>query len=277
MNNKYTGERLITTVFNENTINHLHRYAIALDLVKGKTVLDIASGEGYGSNLLSSQASKVYGVDIDEEAVKDASIIYDRENLQFLHGTTSKIPLADNSVDIVISFETLEHHDEHDEMMVEIIRVLKPDGTLLISTPDKHFYSDLKDYNNPFHVKELYKNEFMALVSGYFKFYNLYSQSYINGSSIILENNNRDHFNFFTGDFNQLKETMSSPEYLLLICSNSNAQIIKNSIFEGKHILDNKLLDARIKYVYDSNTFKVGYFILRPFKFFKRILKDVIK
>jgi ubiquinone/menaquinone biosynthesis C-methylase UbiE len=186
MSSKFTGERLETSIFNGNTINHLHRYAIAMPLVKGKTVLDIASGEGYGSHFLSFESLKVYGVDIDKESIDNAKIKYTRDNLEFFVGSTSHIPLETNSVDVVISYETIEHHDEHEQMMSEIKRVLKPEGTLIISSPDKYFYSDKRNYNNPFHVKELYKADFTELISKYFKNYSLYSQSYIYGSSLIL-------------------------------------------------------------------------------------------
>lgn len=68
MNKKknWTGERLETFVLNDSTIEHLHRYAIAKELAQGKHVLDIACGEGYGSNLLASSARFVDGVDIDQ-------------------------------------------------------------------------------------------------------------------------------------------------------------------------------------------------------------------
>ena len=56
------GERLITSWNNKTMVEHLHRYFIANNFVKGKVVLDIASGEGYGSNLLSNKAQYVYGV-----------------------------------------------------------------------------------------------------------------------------------------------------------------------------------------------------------------------
>lgn len=272
MNLKYTGERLVTTVFNDNTISHLHRYAMALTLVKGKKVLDIASGEGYGSNLLSSEADYVYGVDIDEETIKNASNKYKKDNLQFLQGSTSNIPILDNSIDVVISFETLEHHDEHDEMMEEVKRVLRPHGILLISTPDRYFYSELKNYNNQFHVKELYEKEFTDLIARYFKSQILYSQRYINGSSVILEKTNSVKFDFYTGDFSNLKLISPSPDYLIAICSDDEIHIINDSIFEGKHILDNEILNKRLKYVYESNTYKVGRFMLSPYRYFKRIL-----
>jgi 2-polyprenyl-3-methyl-5-hydroxy-6-metoxy-1,4-benzoquinol methylase len=63
----------------------------------------------------------------------------------------------------VVSFETLEHHDKHDEMFLEIKRILRPGGLLLMSTPEKLFYTDLPNVQNEFHVKELYLEEFRDL------------------------------------------------------------------------------------------------------------------
>jgi ubiquinone/menaquinone biosynthesis C-methylase UbiE len=141
---KWSGERLETFIHNENAIEHLHRYALASTYVKDKIVLDIASGEGYGSNLLSVHAAKVTGVDIDAASVKRAMDVYKKNNLQFKEGSADAIPLADSSVDVIVSFETLEHHDKHEEMFSEIRRVLKQDGLLIMSTPEKRFYNDEK-------------------------------------------------------------------------------------------------------------------------------------
>ena len=77
-------ERITTDIFNKNTLEHLHRYAIAQEYVKDKRVLDIASGEGYGSNLLAESANSVIGVDIDEQTVQQAARKYKRINLQSL-------------------------------------------------------------------------------------------------------------------------------------------------------------------------------------------------
>jgi len=60
----WTGERLETHILNVITIEHLHRYALALPHSTGKIVLDIACGDGYGSNLLARNAVSVIGVDI---------------------------------------------------------------------------------------------------------------------------------------------------------------------------------------------------------------------
>ena len=92
MKKKWTGERLETFIYNRDAVDHLHRYAIASNFVEGKVVLDIASGEGYGSNLMSEKASFVYGVDIDESTIRKADKKYKKNNLKLLKGSTSAIP-----------------------------------------------------------------------------------------------------------------------------------------------------------------------------------------
>ena len=113
MKKKWSGERLETFVYGEFVSEHLHRYCLANLYVTDKVVLDIASGEGYGSNLLSSSAKEVIGVDIDQEAVENAKQKYKKSNLNFKTGSADKIPVADNSIDVLVSFETIEHHDKH--------------------------------------------------------------------------------------------------------------------------------------------------------------------
>ena len=70
---EFTGERYIPTLEGEIKYEHLHRYALSLELARGKSVLDLASGEGYGSALLAKVAQSVIGVDIDPDAVKYAT------------------------------------------------------------------------------------------------------------------------------------------------------------------------------------------------------------
>ena len=79
-NKEWTKERLETFITNGAMLEHLHRYAMLSEIVKGKTVLDIACGEGYGSNILSKNANKVIAIDIDAATIKKASIKYKKEN-----------------------------------------------------------------------------------------------------------------------------------------------------------------------------------------------------
>jgi SAM-dependent methyltransferase len=161
----FTGERFHPDCAGEMWFEHWHRYYAVSHLLIGKRVLDIASGEGYGSAHMAGFASNLIGVDIDAAAIAHANATYaDIKNLRFIRGSCTRIPLPDASVDVVVSFETLEHIEAHQSFVGEIKRVLVTGGLLIISTPNKAQYSDARGYKNEFHVKELYLNEFQALL-----------------------------------------------------------------------------------------------------------------
>ena len=173
---EFTGERFTPECVREMAYEHWHRYAFAAALVADKVVLDAACGEGYGSQLLSYSARRVIGIDIDQGAVEHATSRYGSECLSFEHASCLNLPLEEGSVDVVVSFETLEHLAEHDELMAEFRRVLRPDGFLLISSPDRKTYSDETGHQNPFHVRELYRDEFEALLARHFPACRLFGQ-----------------------------------------------------------------------------------------------------
>jgi len=263
---KIPGERLETGQYNENTSEHLHRYALAAVICENRKILDIACGEGYGSNLLSKKARSVSGVDIDAETVAKAKEKYRSPNLEYKTGSADKIPYADHSFEIVISFETLEHHDRHREMMQEIKRVLIPGGLCIISTPDKLIYSDKKNYKNPFHVKELYKEEFRELLKGYFKNVNLFKQQFFSGSLIVPEDTAESRLATFKGDFNHV-ESNSDVEAEYLIAFASDDDLIPNSpsIFIDTDFTQNKIL----QFQRSSLRYKLGNLLLAPIKFLR--------
>src|SRR5215211_7143354 len=184
---EFTGERYVPELHGDIALEHIHRYLQASELAQGKIVLDIASGEGYGSAMLAGKAKHVTGVDISIDAVKHARKRYQKENLDFKVGSCADIPLPDRSVDLMVSFETIEHHDQHEKMMQEIKRVLRPGGLLLISSPDKYNYSVEPGYTNPYHVKELYLHEFKNLLARYFKNIVYFGQRVVYGSNILAE------------------------------------------------------------------------------------------
>lgn len=261
MKKNHTGERLETFVLNGNSVLHLHRYQISENFIVNKRVLDIASGEGYGTSLLSKKAKFIYGVDIDELTIIKAKKKYKKENLEFLVGNTSSIPLCDNSVDVVISFETIEHHNEHEQMIMEIKRVLTDDGLLIISTPDKLHYSDNRNYTNSFHVKELYKSQFIELIKLFFKKSQLLNQSYLNGNSLLLDNKTQGKMQFYSGHYLQLEKRVVNPMYLILIASNNEFLEQESSLFDGSGV-DKEIKNKRVYAVKNSIAFKVGLFIL---------------
>lgn len=183
---KFTGERYLPTEQGAIRHEHLHRYAWCAALCTDKDVLDIACGEGYGSALLAGSARSVIGVDVAAEAVEHARLAYvATPRLQFKLGDAAEIPLADTSVDVVVSFETIEHHDRHLEMLSEIRRVLRPDGILVISSPNRPVYSENGRYHNEFHVKELDFDEFDAVLRSQFPALRYFGQRLAVGSAIF--------------------------------------------------------------------------------------------
>lgn len=266
-NEKRSGERLEADVYNVTMFEHLHRYAIAKDICQGKKVLDIASGEGYGSAFIAMTASQVVGVDIDQFAIEDAFEKYKMPNLEFKHGSATDIPVENNSVDVVISFETLEHHDMHDEMMLEVKRVLNPQGMLVISTPDKLIYSDKKGYKNRFHVKELYENEFKALIQSNFKYSIFFKQRAFFASMITPENVKKsENIDFYNGNYSTIsKEDSLEAEYLIAFCSDEPINYSNSSLFLDEDF-SNKI-EFKIK---NSTRYKFGDLILNPFGYFKK-------
>ncbi len=184
----FTGERYTPLVSGEIELEHLHRYLQARDVCRGKDVLDVASGEGYGAALLAQVAHSVVGVEIDAGVVAHALRAYRRKNLTFMVGDARCIPLDDDSVDVVTSFETIEHFFEHDQFLSEIRRVLRPGGMLVISTPDRDVYSPAGSPANDYHVHELSEQEFFHALRKQFSHIIMYRQRSLSGSVLTRYN-----------------------------------------------------------------------------------------
>src|SRR3954469_21352361 len=108
---EWTGERYVPW-FEGAEIGYADvlRYAFATQFVRDKRVLDLASGEGYGSNLLAKTAAQVLGVENDEKAVHHAKNKYIRPNLEFKIGSILELPIEGRGLfDVVVCFEALEH------------------------------------------------------------------------------------------------------------------------------------------------------------------------
>lgn len=173
----FTGERFTPECVREIWYEHWHRYAFALDLARGKRVLDAACGEGYGANLLAGVAAQVSAVDISAEAIAHAQARYGtRSNLEFSVGDAAALQFAERSFDVVVSFETLEHLLAQEALVEGFARMLADDGILLISSPDKHNYSEVAGFRNEFHVRELYRHELLDLLRPHFSDVRLYAQ-----------------------------------------------------------------------------------------------------
>ena len=167
----------------ESAYEHLHRYYIAREHAIGKRVLDVASGAGYGSDLLAEVALEVVGLDCSEIAVQYASETYVRPNLSFLRGDAEKLPFGAGSFDLVTSFETLEHLSSEDQesFLNDVMRVLSADGLFLMSTPNRPTYN----CNNRFHICELDLDELYKMLSTRFPFVKISGQSTLAVSAVF--------------------------------------------------------------------------------------------
>jgi DNA repair exonuclease SbcCD ATPase subunit len=147
-------------------------------------VLDAACGEGYGSFLLSQTAKEVVGVDIAAKAIAHARSRYVAPNLRYVEGSCTALPLANASVDLIVSFETIEHLQQQAEMLAEFRRVLVPTGTLVISSPNQSVYSDELQGRNEYHVRELTREELVALLTPIFPQQQWYGQRIVAHSAM---------------------------------------------------------------------------------------------
>jgi len=181
---EFTGERFTPECVREIRYEHIHRYAFARQLVAGKRVLDAACGEGYGSALLAGTASSVTGVDLSTESVEHARGRYQASNLEFQAADCLDLPFEADRFDCIVSFETLEHLADHDGLLREFRRVLRPGGFLLLSSPDKAIYSEKLQNRNEFHVRELYRGELETLLKAHFPAYRLWGQKLLFHSAL---------------------------------------------------------------------------------------------
>lgn len=270
----------MTESFSQIAIEHIHRYAFALQYVKNKNVIDIASGEGYGSNILASAANAVTGIDISKEAIDHAKNKYKRENLSYIHGSADNIPIESNSIDVVVSFETIEHHYKHQEMMTEIKRILNPNGLLIISSPDKLHYSLIPKYDNKYHVKELFVEEFKNLIVNNFT-YSIFLNQKLSYCSLIVPIE-KVNFYEFSGDFNMVEknEGIRNPIYNIAIASQENIENIFSSSFDGEKVFNQIMevygkLDKKtrmIEEILNSKSYKLGRFLLKPLSKIKSLI-----
>ncbi|MGB4263950.1 MAG: methyltransferase domain-containing protein, partial [Bacteroidales bacterium] len=165
-----------------------------------------------------------------------------------------------STIDVVVSFETIEHTTMHDEMMLEIKRVLKPDGLLIMSSPDKYNYSEKRGFRNKFHVKELYLEEFENLIKKYFKYDKMLFQRYFHGS-MMFPMENIKIITEFRGNFNKIDELdfFDSMIFNIVFASDNEIAVSKKaSVFDATNYVTE---------VFNSKTYKLANIIAKPFRF----------
>ena len=227
---EWTGERFLPWMEGAQIhYEHLHRYAFATYFVKGKKLLDLACGEGYGTNMLAKEAKYVAGVEIDKTTVQHARSRYIRDNLEFIEGSILDVPIeSEKKFDVVVCFEAIEHIAEHDKLLSEVERLLKDDGLFIVSTPNKAVDTDARDYHDTFRVKELDFREFRSLLSQYFTNVHIFGQRIYAGSNMwgIHEQECRGYVEEVVkkGDmeFYFAERTSKEPFYIIALASNAS-------------------------------------------------------
>ncbi len=217
----FTGERFTPECVREIAYEHWHRYAFASFLSQGKRVLDAACGEGYGSAVLARNAASVIGIDIDQVTIDHANSRYQASNLHFeCRDVIVLDDFSDASFDLIVSFETLEHLREQEKLLAGFHRLLNDNGLLLISTPDKHTYTDLTGQVNPHHIRELYRNEFEALLQQYFSAHKLYGHKLLFASALWSMDGHAKQNLLITDKQTELEQGLIYPPvYYLAACA----------------------------------------------------------
>ena len=237
---EFSGERFVPSLRGQIYYEHIHRYAIAARFCRGKRVLDIASGEGYGSALLARVAAHVTGIDIDQTSVQHAEQAYTATNLAFICGSCMDIPLADHSVDVIASFETIEHIDNPERMLDELRRVVVPGGTIVISSPNKRVYSDLPGYSNPFHIRELYFSELRDMLCSRFENVKIFGQR-VSAASLVhplvdtIESTSAHSFYGADTGVGDGLPAIADPVYFIAACSDAPLAEELSSVFVDKN------------------------------------------
>ncbi|MFT4672062.1 MAG: 2-polyprenyl-3-methyl-5-hydroxy-6-metoxy-1,4-benzoquinol methylase [Arenicella sp.] len=148
---------------------HLADYEAAQKVATGKVVLDFGCNCGYGTKLLSQTCNHVTGVDVSPSAIEAAKAQCPNNNVAFqlIDGIT--LPFESATFDVVTSFQVVEHVADYDTYLSEIRRVLKPEGVLLLTTPNAEIRvkPGAKPWNR-FHVYEFRGDELMLLLQRYF-------------------------------------------------------------------------------------------------------------
>jgi|WetSurMetagenome_2_1015567.scaffolds.fasta_scaffold00428_20 ubiquinone/menaquinone biosynthesis C-methylase UbiE len=227
-------ERLVLN--NESKTNiiydeHLVRYQLAAQVAKGKRVLDIACGSGYGARILAQAgAEKVIAIDRDSAAIEAAIKNYGQDNIEFKTGEVENIKEADGSFDLIISFETIEHLPDAEKYLQELARVLKKEGTALISTPNREVFGQ----KNPYHLKEFTKQEFQEILQKYFK--NIFILDQANGLASLIKSGESGKIFF---------NESAAPSYYIAAVSNNDSDL--SDLFQESVVSVNPVALERIK------------------------------
>ncbi|MGZ4123886.1 MAG: class I SAM-dependent methyltransferase [Tumebacillaceae bacterium] len=153
-------------------LEHIARYYFATPYIEGR-VLDLACGTGYGCHMVAKdrkrEVTEVVGVDNDQETLTYANREYNHQKVTYTLGsaTDPQLPEQLGLFDTILSFETIEHVEDEHTFMENVYQMLKPGGTLVLSSPFGRGRG--MPTSEPFHVHQLTPEEFEQLFDRYSK------------------------------------------------------------------------------------------------------------
>jgi SAM-dependent methyltransferase len=163
------GERTLPDVPEENYWfqRHVAVYEWVAGRVAGRRVIDMASGEGYGADLLAARAAAVVGVEANPDAFEHARLRYRRANLRF---ERSMVEVYAEPCDAVVFLQTIEHVRDPGAVLEHFKAMLAPGGLVVVSTPNVLTLAPPGEERsgNPWHVREYRPEEFRDLCHAHF-------------------------------------------------------------------------------------------------------------
>lgn len=168
-------ERQAPTKVSETEPSHLARYQFTLNFINNNDhVLDIPCGSGYGSNLLSTKAKEVTGMDIHSGAIQHANEFFHNDKINFLVADMQNLKkyfTNTEKFDLIVSFEGIEHIIEQSKFLADVSKLLNKNGHLIISTPRK-------PHGSPYHTVEFSLESFREILSKDFIIEKIFGQIY---------------------------------------------------------------------------------------------------
>jgi SAM-dependent methyltransferase len=161
-----TGERTVPGIWHENYWFRRHEaaYEFLLPYAAVRLLLEVGCGEGYGTARFADVAGRVIGLDYDARTVIHAGARY--REATFVGANLAALPVRDASMDVVAALQVIEHVWDHPQFVRECRRVLRPGGTLLVTTPNRLTFSLGRAVPvNPYHTREFTAGELAGLLA----------------------------------------------------------------------------------------------------------------